>query len=344
MTEKWFGPPVKMDHLKGRLRRSVRFEISNVTDHVVMMQQEAIRKKKSKDGALTEDDLDFLCCAPPFDNMWFEYKFAKNQRPTVDLVTADDDPRPTRHRKPGQESMTTQGLRYGVGITVWPLECPPGQDVSDDAHREIVTKQATELGIPIDENSKWIFLCEDFMQVSGQGANAKRSRTSVVGPNHRMVYVIDKSGDVYWHRFTYFNEKWSEKDTLNENEYSIQRGYMLPILFALTFLNCRNVVHEECAPSKRFSRAHERRTGAPLTTYKVIKINLNESQVIRDRPDGEHQGGTMPLHICRGHFRQYTEDKPLFGNYVGPVWIPMHARGRASAGEIVKDYELETSE
>ena len=46
------------------------------------------------------------------------------------------------------------------------------------------------------------------------------------------------------------------------------------------------------------------------------------------------------LHICRGHFATYTQDAPLFGNFVGTVWKPQHVRGNAQHGAVVKDYRV----
>lgn len=44
--------------------------------------------------------------------------------------------------------------------------------------------------------------------------------------------------------------------------------------------------------------------------------------------------------ICRGHFATYTDDRKLFGKYVGTFWRPDHARGSPEAGEVVKQYAV----
>jgi hypothetical protein len=43
------------------------------------------------------------------------------------------------------------------------------------------------------------------------------------------------------------------------------------------------------------------------------------------------------LHVCRGHFARYTEERPLFGRVAGTFWRPMHLRGSASEGLVLKD-------
>jgi hypothetical protein len=45
-------------------------------------------------------------------------------------------------------------------------------------------------------------------------------------------------------------------------------------------------------------------------------------------------------HVVRGHFRIYTEARPLFGKYVRTVWVAEHRRGDDSYGTIRKDYEV----
>lgn len=48
----------------------------------------------------------------------------------------------------------------------------------------------------------------------------------------------------------------------------------------------------------------------------------------------------IALHFVRGHFRNYTEEKPLFGKYSGTVWIPDMMRGNKEAGIVEKDYRV----
>lgn len=48
-------------------------------------------------------------------------------------------------------------------------------------------------------------------------------------------------------------------------------------------------------------------------------------------------------HLCRGHFAEYTKEKPLFGNpnNVGFFWREAHVRGRRSVGEVVQRHRIE---
>jgi hypothetical protein len=47
-----------------------------------------------------------------------------------------------------------------------------------------------------------------------------------------------------------------------------------------------------------------------------------------------------PLHICRGHFKTFTEEARLFGKYTGTYWWPAHVRGSVDEGVVEKDYRV----
>jgi hypothetical protein len=58
--------------------------------------------------------------------------------------------------------------------------------------------------------------------------------------------------------------------------------------------------------------------------------------------DGQaHQHGLRhALHICRGHFKTYTADAPLFGTVTGTYWWADQVHGSADLGVVDKDYRL----
>jgi hypothetical protein len=52
------------------------------------------------------------------------------------------------------------------------------------------------------------------------------------------------------------------------------------------------------------------------------------------------RGLVHALHICRGHFKTFTEDAPLFGKRVGTYWWASQVRGKAEEGVVEKDYRV----
>lgn len=112
-----------------------------------------------------------------------------------------------------------------------------------------------------------------------------------------------------------------------------------PALLAMAFMNCKNVQRrdatEELAPSAKWIR----RQKAPQIRYHVLDINPMK-EVLRKEGGIESNGLKKALHICRGHFATYTEDKPLFGHVTGTFWKPAHVRGQAEQGIVLKDYRV----
>jgi hypothetical protein len=113
--------------------------------------------------------------------------------------------------------------------------------------------------------------------------------------------------------------------------------FIFPTFLAMSFMHCKNVTIENRAPDAKLSRAYSRRHGVPLVRYYVLNIDPMR-KVLREEGNVEHVGLKQALHICRGHFKTYTPEKPLLGRTVGTFWWPMHVRGTAEAGVSLKDY------
>jgi len=50
------------------------------------------------------------------------------------------------------------------------------------------------------------------------------------------------------------------------------------------------------------------------------------------------------VHLCRGHFKEYTQEHPLFGKLTGLYWWQPHVRGQNKEGIVMKDYAIKTKE
>lgn len=109
-------------------------------------------------------------------------------------------------------------------------------------------------------------------------------------------------------------------------------------LLALSFLHCKNVSLSNVTPPERLSRAHQKRRGRPLMNFKTLEIKPM-TRVLRHEGQSGQTGLKKALHICRGHFKDYSKHG-LFGKYKGLYWWDSHVRGQASEGRIVKDYAV----
>lgn len=109
-------------------------------------------------------------------------------------------------------------------------------------------------------------------------------------------------------------------------------------LYGLGLLNCKNIDAVDVAfrPSVAQRRAWKIPSGE--IKYKVIVVNApGTTRSRRKKTEGEHTERSW--HICRGHFKNYTAERPLFGRFVGSFWTPSHTRGSREVGVLLKDYE-----
>lgn len=108
----------------------------------------------------------------------------------------------------------------------------------------------------------------------------------------------------------------------------------------LLLLNCKNITTETCKPDEALNKSRRKKGKQELLTYKTLKLLLpgnKEKHLLADEPTGEHNR----IHFCRGHFKEYTADAPLFGRITGLWWWQPHVRGQNKDGIVMKDYEIE---
>lgn len=113
---------------------------------------------------------------------------------------------------------------------------------------------------------------------------------------------------------------------------------------AFGLANCRNVAlveGEDASPSRQARRYAERTGEPPPPRFYTLRIGPLSSARSAGPSSGSHRD--LPLHIVRGHFSRYTEERPLFGKYSGLFWVPAHVRGSADVGVIGKDYQVEVA-
>ncbi len=104
----------------------------------------------------------------------------------------------------------------------------------------------------------------------------------------------------------------------------------------LMILNCQNVVTETVSTLK-MKNGKKRIPKHKGITYKTLKFKLPKSSKQYESDSGNYMT-TMPLHLHSGHFKTYTEERPLFGKIIGRWWWHSHVRGNKKNGEVKKDY------
>lgn len=114
------------------------------------------------------------------------------------------------------------------------------------------------------------------------------------------------------------------------------------VFYATTFCHCRNVEYYEKEAPEKLQKANIKRGKKPQETYKILDIGGLQKQA-KSESNSERGELKTALHICRGHFKTYTEENPLFGKHTGTYWWPMHKRGSEDNGKVNKDYKINTN-
>lgn len=108
--------------------------------------------------------------------------------------------------------------------------------------------------------------------------------------------------------------------------------------FCLMILNCKNITTEIIHPPEKLNIKRRKNSKQELFSYHVLNVTLpSQKQGYRKKTDPNYH---VRVHLCRGHFKEYTEEHPLFGSLTGRYWWQPHIRGQNHNGVVMKDYEV----
>lgn len=111
---------------------------------------------------------------------------------------------------------------------------------------------------------------------------------------------------------------------------------------SLMLLNTKNIEHSRKPAPAWINRKRIRKGKPPLFSYHTLRLKL-PGKVKKGKNGNAASPGTTRLHLCRGHFKLYTEENPLLGKYTGRYWWQPHARGNRRRGVAMKDYAVTTN-
>ena len=178
-------------------------------------------------------------------------------------------------------------------------------------------------------------------------------------PNFEMVFGITENGlietrqnedgkEVICGGNFFLNPYTWEIVQLKTSDYSeehdafarlIKTIYLHPVLLALSFMHCKNTVLTEHNPPVKVQRKRAKNNRPPLTKYYTLDIERPKT-ILKTEGKIDEVGLQRALHICRGHFKDYSNGKGLFGKYKGLYWWDSTVRGNPDAGRIKKDYAI----
>ena len=302
LFDRWMNsiPQDASDHFSS----TPRLLIDNVADLVF--------KQDRKESWSYASDGDFPNVAPPFDQFWIEY-------------SATFGPIP---------------IRVGLLFTA--------ESVSDELRTDLAAK-----GAVLPENCRWWIDVRAVLESRGHFFTFEWDSDS---PYHRLgrssfqtTWWVSSDGqfvqlrrhsDELWNLFSDGSGSYpaSDEDLLDLMNRDTQT-LLMPAWMALSFMHCKNVTTRHIEPPAKLSKAWKRKNGRPLARHYVLDIEPMR-QVLQTEGNVDEVGLKQALHICRGHFKTYTPDRPLFGRTTGTFWWPMTARGHSPAGVVSKDYRV----
>jgi len=105
--------------------------------------------------------------------------------------------------------------------------------------------------------------------------------------------------------------------------------------FFLLMINSKNITTTDNSPPVRLNKKRIKNNKQPLFTYKTLVIKPTGKKQEAQAAQGIWENR---IHLCRGHFKTFTKDKPLFGRVTGRYWWQPSVRGNKAKGVITKDY------
>jgi hypothetical protein len=248
--------------------------------------------------------VDFPNLAPPFELMWMEYD-------PPNWVLELEDPKATDYTLPKVLKDARQGFWGRTGV--------------------FLQGRRTAMGF-------------DLMSVNFNQLNADKFSNCMVGM-HMGKFLLKPNGSVEDYKPFYFQGSPDFGDDPGNGiaqQYKAGTLLTLPAFLALSFMHCKNVQTLEERPEVKVSKKFQKKTGRPLTTFKVLEIE-SMKKVLKHEGLSESTGLKKALHICRGHFKDYR-DSGLGKHHVkGLWWWSDHVRGHLSEGVVNKEYDVQAA-
>jgi hypothetical protein len=306
-----------MSVVHNRVRDAVVFDVSNVYRHLAELSEE----QRDAVGIAEQPKL-----VPPFKTTWFEWDTRTAQ--------GSDIAEFYRHHR-----ITRMAILMHVSDL---LDHFPSIEEAHASLMETFPKSDYgELGTP----ARWLVHMWEFhhgpgtvtwpdptlvpmirtLMLDGNGASLRKPGTDV------MIHATQAIGG-----YTVADLVKEDPDLAHLNRHV----YLTPAM-SLAFLHCKNVTVEDATDARtRQQRRFDERRGVAPVTFKTLVIDPSMGRKATPAQRRDAHDPVTRLHICRGHFSTYTEEKPLFGKYAGTFWIPAHVRGSAEVGMVGKDYRV----
>lgn len=135
----------------------------------------------------------------------------------------------------------------------------------------------------------------------------------------------------------YYAYKSEDIKEIDEAMLAVNNTYLCVLNMALCLLSCKNITTKTRKPPAKKLKKGYRVKKTPLFEYYTLALKPTTKQQ-KSEPQGLYHNR---LHLCRGHFKTYTAENPLFGQLTGRYWWQPMVRGKNKDGVIMKDYAMQ---
>jgi len=176
--------------------------------------------------------------------------------------------------------------------------------------------------------SRWLLHLQTFYELTDE---------DIVGPVVKTLLFVADDGSL--RKIVYSPAAMYNRSKAPDHEgmlFHLRLQY--PLFLAISLMHCKNVTVNAAPATPALSKAHQKKTGRPLLLYRTLSI-APMTTVLSGQGSAGTKGLGHALHICHGHFKDYTA-RGLFGKLRGTYWWPEHVRGSAEIGRVAKTYSV----
>lgn len=134
------------------------------------------------------------------------------------------------------------------------------------------------------------------------------------------------------------SDRVEDLEKSGENLASVLWGnFYLPLFAFCNLLSCKNIEALPHPPPAKLNKKRRKRGKTEIFTYHTLVIKPTTKRQVESQSKGLWSNR---IHLCRGHFKEFTEEKPLFGKATGRFWWQPSVRGKNKEGVVIKDYRV----
>jgi hypothetical protein len=147
---------------------------------------------------------------------------------------------------------------------------------------------------------------------------------------------VDPNGTPDWDRCNVIVDPRIAEERRKDARDFMAEAFLVALI-AFRFMHARGVELRETQPPRHERRRAEKEGKPAPVTFKTLEIG-GITRTLSKEGNVEVNGIRKAMHLCRGHFADYTKGAGLFGKHKVEVFVPEHVKGRRERGVIVKDY------